>query len=258
MSNLARYGLIAAAVVLLVGAGVVLFRPAPATNVAAPSASPSPSASAEAGASPTLRPGALPAGPTQLIDEEVGGVAALSITIPAGGSGWTSADGAIFKDYGPAGSQDGPIIMLWPGGITGTYVDPCTDHTLKQPDPEGVEDLIAALGNQPGVSAPAPVDVTISGYSGQYVETTVTQDVLKCGNGFDGFWLWDGKHSDRRYVQGTGEVNRIYAVDVDGEIFTFDVRLPAYTTDADVAEVMSMLETLEITPVASPSLSPSP
>ncbi len=39
--------------------------------------------------------------------------------------------------------------------------------------------------------------------------------------------------------------------------FTFDVRLPADTTDADRAEVMAMLETLEIEPVA-PSPSPSP
>ena len=41
--------------------------------------------------------------------------------------------------------------------ITGTFVDPCTDHTLKEPAPQGVEDLIAALGNQPGMSfAPTP------------------------------------------------------------------------------------------------------
>ena len=61
MSNLARYGVIAAAVVLLVGAGVVLLRPAPA-GVAAPPRPPprAPSPTAAAAASPTLRPNALP------------------------------------------------------------------------------------------------------------------------------------------------------------------------------------------------------
>jgi hypothetical protein len=254
MSNLVRYGLIAAAVVLLVGAGVVLLRPAPA-GVAAPTATESPSPTEAPAASPTLAPGALPPGPVTIKDEFAMSAAELTMTIPEDASGWTAGDEAIAKDYGPAGDEDGPLIFIWRGGITGTYVDPCSDHTLKQPDPEGVEDLIAALASQPGVSSKPPVDVTVSGYSGQYVDTTVTQDISKCGNGQDGFWLWDGKNSDRRYVQGTGELNRIYAFDIDGERFTFAVRLPADTTDADTAEVMSMLETLEITPV-EPSPSP--
>ena len=69
------------------------------------------------------------------------------------------------------------------------------------------------------------------------------------------FWLW-ASPGDRRYVQGTGEVNRIYAFDVDGERFTFAVRLPAITTDADLAEVESMLATMTIEPAASASPSP--
>jgi len=254
MSNLARYGVIAAAIVLLVGAGVVLLRPAP-SGVAAPTATERPSPTQTAAASPTLVPGALPPGPVTIKDAFEMSPVELTMTIPEGASGWTANEEAIAKDYGPSGDEDGPLIFTWRGGITGTYVDPCFDHTLKQPNPEGVEDLIAALANQAGVSSQPPVDVTVSGYSGQYVDTTVTQDISKCGNGHDGFWLWDGKNSDRRYVQGTGELNRIYAFDVDGERFTFAVRLPADTTDTDRADVMSMLETLEITRVAS---SPSP
>lgn len=256
MSNLARYGVIAAAVVLLVGAGVVLLRPVPA-GVAAPTATESPSPTEAAAASTTLPPDAVPPGRVTIKDEFEMSVANVTMTIPEGATGWSANEEAIWKDYGPAGDEDGPIVFTWRGGITGTYVDPCFDHTLRQPNPEGVKDLIAALANQRGISSEPPVDVTVSGYSGQYVDTTVTQDISKCGNGTDGFWLWDGKNSDRRYVQGTGELNRIYAFDVDGERFTFAVRLPADTTDADVAEVMAMLETLEIEPVAA-SPSPSP
>ena len=253
MSNLVKYGVIAAAVVLLVGAGVVLSRPSPA-GVAAPTATESPSPTPTAAASATPAPGAQLSGPVTIKDAFASDAAELTMIIPEGASGWTANEEAIAKDYGPAGDEDGPLIFTWRGGITGTYVDPCTDHTVKQPDPEGVQDLIAALANQPGVSSEPPVDVTVSGYPGQYVDTTVTQDISKCGNGRDGFWLWDGKNSDRRYVQGTGELNRIYAFDVGGERFTFAVRLPADTTDADRADVMAMLETLEIAPAtASPS-----
>ena len=125
----------------------------------------------------------------------------------------------------------------------------------SSPTPEGVEDLIAALGNQPGLSSRTATDVTIDGYDGQYVETTVTQDITKCGSGKGDFWLWASADGDRRYVQGTGEINRMYALDVDGELFTFDVRLPAITTDADRAETVAMLETLDI---ESLTASPSP
>jgi len=255
MSNFARYGVIAAALVVLVGAGVVLLRPAP-SGIAAPSATvtASPSPSEAAAASPTLRPNALPPGPVNLRDEQSGGSATLTVAIPEGGTGWTKDGAAIWKNYGPTGSDDGLVINIWPGGITGTFVDPCTDHTVKQPNPQGVEDLVAALGNQPGVSSGPATDVTISGYEGQYVETTITADITKCGNREDGFWLW-ASPGDRRYVQNTGEINRIYAMDVDGTRFTFNVTLPPYITDEDNAELMAMLETLEIEPGAP---SPSP
>ena len=258
MSNLARYGVIAAAVVLLVGAGVVLLRPASAGPGAAPAsvaptASPAPSPTDAAAAAPTLQPSALPPGPVQLQWENGG--PALVVTVPAGGSGWNVDGPGLWGNHAPTGDEEAPVIVVWP--MSGTFVDPCSDHTLNEPAPEGVEELIAALGNQPGISAGPATDVTISGYSGQYVETTITADISKCGNGDDGFWLWASPDGDRRYVQDTGEINRMYALDVDGTPFTFDVRLPPATTDADRAEVEAMLETLEIKPVAS-SASPSP
>jgi hypothetical protein len=227
----------------------------PTTPTDAAPSSPVASASSVADASPTLRPNALPPGPTTLVDPDFG-VATMTITVPEGGSGWTSDGLGLWKDYGPSGLESGPVIIVWPGGISGTYADPCTDHTVEQPYPTTIETLIAALADQPGITSEPPVDVMASGYRGQYVDTTVTQDISKCGNGEDGFWLWNSKNTDRRYVQDTGEVNRMYAFDVDGKIHTFDVRLPPATTDADRAEVMAMLETIALTPGVSPSPAP--
>jgi len=252
MSNLARYGVIAAAVVLLVGAGVVLFRPAPAGVAApasvAPSASPSPSPTEAAAASPTLRPDAAPPGLNRLGTD--GGGPVLIVTVPEGDSGWSNYGTHLEKDYG---RSVGTAVYL--AEIGGTYVDPCTDHTLKEPAPQGVEQLIAAVGNQPGLSSKPTADVTISGYSGQYVDATLTADTTKC-DGEDGFWLWEsgGGHWS---AGGTGETYRVYALDVDGTTFTFVIRIPGNTTDTELAQVMAVLETLEIEPTAA-SASPSP
>jgi hypothetical protein len=241
MSNLVKYGVIAAAVVLFVGAGAYLLRPAPTAIVGTPSPTPA--------SAPTPVPNAVGPGPVELRY----GPWSMTVTVPEGAVGWSQAEGdsGLFKDYGPDGEEDGPVIIIW--SMTGTYVDPCLDHTLKQPDPEGVEELIAALGNQPGLTSGPPTDVTIDGYDGQYVETTVTADLSTCADN-DGFWIW-ASPIDHRFVSTGGEVNRMYALDVDGEIFTFDVRLPAAVTDEDRATVEQMLGTLDIESLAA---SPSP
>lgn len=262
MSNVARYGLIAAAVVVLVGAGAFLLRPAPA-GIAAPSTGPSPAATAPgtpspsptetAAPSPTLVPGAVPPGPYRFAADGGAGDAALTVTIPSGGPGWTASDGLFIAKATPSG----PLIGVWPGGITGTYVDPCFDHTLKKPAPKGVDGLIEALADQPGISSDPPVDVTVSGYSGRYVDLTVTQDITQCDGGPDeAFWIWDGNKSDRRYVLATGELDRIYAIDVNGKRFTFNMLYQTDTAEADRLEAESILETAVITGVASPSPSP--
>lgn len=253
MSRMTRFTLAATLGIVVAACSPVAAEPTTVPSTTA-GANASPTA-AGANASPTLRPNALPPGPTTLVDPDFG-VATMTITVPSGGSGWTSDGLGLWKDYGPTGLESGPVIIVWPGGIHGTYKDPCTDHTVNQPYPEGVEALIDALGNQPGVTSEPPVDVTISGFKGRYVDTTIAADISKCGNGEDGFWLWNSRNTDRRYVQDTGEVNRMYAVDVDGRIHTFDVRLPPATTDDDRAEVLAMLETIELTPLGPASPSP--
>ena len=98
--------------------------------------------------------------------------------------------------------------------------------------------------------------MTISGYSGKYVDATVTADITKCG-GEDMFWLWASGPADHWVAGATGEMHRMYAVDMDGTIFTFAVRFPGNTSDTELAEVMAVLETVQIE-LAAASASPSP
>ena len=163
-------------------------------------------------------------------------------------AGWT-AEGSdlIAKNYG-RGSEPGALFAFWP--IGGTFVDPCTDHTLIQPTPgPGIDALAEALANQPGTEADAPAAVTVDGYPAKLVESTVAADIAPCpGGAHDGFWLWASPDGDPRFVQGTNEVNRMYIVDVDGERLTFNGRYPAATTAADRAELDAIIDSIEIEP----------
>lgn len=238
-ADLSRYAALAAVVVVAIAAGAFLLLPNPSGIFGAPSPTPL----------RTPVPGELAPGPVDLVD----GIVTLTVTVPEGAVGWTHEGNGLWKTYGADGQEDGPVILPW--AMTGTYVDPCVDHTLKQPAPQTIEALISDLGNQPGLSAGPVTPVTISGFNGYYVDTTVTADISRCVTSDDGFWLW-ASGVDRRYVQSTGEQNRMYAIDVDGRRFTFDVRLPPATTEADRADVEKMLLGLQIsrdTPVPSAS-----
>ena len=73
--------------------------------------------------------------------------------------------------------------------------------------------------------------MTVDGHSGKYVELTVATDIATCAVDageapLSGFWLWASPDGDRRYVQGSDETDRIYAVDVDGKRLTFFARIP--------------------------------
>jgi hypothetical protein len=241
MSIFARVA-IAAAAVLAVGLAWVNFGP-PQNGVGTqPTPTPSPTA--------TPSPQTLPVGPVEpgrywleTVGETSGmTVPRMALTLPAG---WR-ADVAVDKNYGGTDDGAGPALIAWQ--ISGTYVDPCTDHTLVTPTPgPGIDALIDALSHQPGTTAGPATATTVGGYSGKYVEVTVTADITKC-TGDGPFWIWASPDGDRRYVQGTNETNRIYVLDVNGQRFTFNARIPARTTAADRAELETIIASVEIVP----------
>jgi hypothetical protein len=249
MSVLTRVA-IAAAAVLAIGLAWINLGSPPPTGV---SSQPSPSATTPPSPSPS--PPLVPDGaikPGRYVMLPIGMVAAakapdprLIVTMPAG---WEGDQGGAFinKNYGV---DAGPAMSAWQ--INGTFVNPCTDHTLVTPAPgPGVDALITALAHQPGTTAGQPVAVTIDGYRGKSVEVTVATDISKCGNGIDGFWLWASPDGDRRYVQDSGETDRIYVLDVKGRRFTFSARIPARTTAADRAELQAIIDSIQIAPVS--------
>jgi hypothetical protein len=179
--------------------------------------------------------------------------ASITVTVPPG---WTADEATV----GKAGVDQNPVLIVWQ--ISNRFNHPCTDHTLLSPGPgAGVDELLEALASQPGITAGPITDVTIDGYSGKSVELTVATDIATCAidpgeDPWSGFWLWASPDGDRRYVQSSTEMDRIYALDIDGKPLTFALRIPPGTTPADLAELDGIVESMDIEPFVAPSPSP--
>lgn len=168
------------------------------------------------------------------------GLPGPSITVTVPSSGWTAFGGfALDKNYGATAAEAGPSFVFW--SITNRYVNACTDHTLLSPAPgPTIDALLESLAAQPGIEAGPRTDVTIDGYVGKFVELTVVTDIATCTGGF---YPWADK-----YVQGNGEILRVYALDVDGFRLTFFGRIPTRTTPADLALLESVFDSIDIQP----------
>lgn len=238
MQSLIRVGL-AAGVVAAIGLAWVGFGPRD-LGPGGPSPSPAPTATAM----PVVPDAALPPGRYRFQWSQANGVdgeagPSISITIPS--AGWTSfAQFAADKNYGPGDAGAGPSFVVWK--IVGTYADPCTHVAEETPRPgPGIDELLEALADQPGLAAGPLTPVTIDGYAGKFVELTVTKDIATCPTGF---YPWLGK-----YVQGNNERLRVYALDVDGFRLTFFLRIPARTTAGDEALLQSIVDSIDIEPL---------
>lgn len=234
----------AAAAVVVVGAIGLNLLPGAAGQGVGAAPTPAPTATA----APSLSPSASPIQdlPTYVGALEPGRYRIKNVTIDVP-AGWRTheAGDLIRKDYGSAPGEEGALLAVWP--ISGTFKDPCTDHTLVVPTPgPGIDGLADALANQPGTEAGPPTEVTVDGYRAWLVESTVTADLEPCGT--NEFLLWADPRGGGRYVQGTNELNRMYIVDVDGERLTFNARFPAMTTAADRAELEAIIASIDIEP----------
>ena len=246
MSNFSRLAL--AATVVAVGAFAWMNLGQPRGGIGAlpttttPTAAPSPTAAPEP--PPTMPLGLLEPGRYALpVASDFASPAEpeMSVEVPAG---WTGSPPWLDKNYGLSREQSGGTVARWV--VEGTFVDPCHDHTLVTPQPTGIDDLAQALANQPGTTGTVS-DVVVDGYVGKQVDVIVTTDISTCG-GFDGFWVFAAAGGDRRYSQVTGETNRIYILDVDGERVTYFARFTEMMTPADRSELEAILDSVEITP----------
>ena len=89
-----------------------------------------------------------------------------------------------------------------------------------------------------------PVPVTVAGYHGLYVETSVPAhiDFGTCQDGY--FDSWISTSGGGRYQQGPGQRDSLWILDVDGYRLVIDGEHMPGATQAQIDEITGMVKTL--------------
>jgi hypothetical protein len=250
MNNLARVLVATAAVVVVAVVGINLFpgspsgaggSPPPASPSApvAPSTSPSPSPTREPSASLVTRT-LTPFGPEGFNDTDPR-AASITFTFDAPAS-WAKFEeiGVWIDGNGPPYGAD---LMFLPAG--GLFNDPCltaeeADGAADIPVGPTVDDLVSALVDHPSLDVTSPVDVTLAGYSGTYLDLLVPDDISACAY----YKPMDGHH----YAQGPGQRWHMWVLDIGGVRVLVETNDFAGTPAQRLAEEQAMIDSLVITP----------
>jgi hypothetical protein len=116
-----------------------------------------------------------------------------------------------------------------------------------------VDDLVDALVDHPQYGATNVADITVDGYSGKAFDMLGAPDELDLTQCSPSTWPdypqtphvhrpWAGRH-----LMGPTEMNHVRVLDVDGErVVVRALHFPG-TSEDDLAELLDMLDTIEIT-----------
>ena len=239
----------------------------PTTPEVAPSGSTGPAATvpttpaAAASASPTSADGieTIPTGETALtagthrvpldtLGFGAGRFPTARITLPAG---WGSANGAFLHTVDLEDDEQFVALQFW--DVRMIYEHPCQwTGTLIDPGPT-VDDLANALAERPMRNASKPVDVTVDGYRGKYLEWSVPADVdfetCDTDGGEHFFESWTGSvvrtPGGDRYQQAPGQVDRLWILDVNGARLVIDAFAMAGTSEAEAAQAWDAVASLK-------------
>lgn len=241
--------------VLVLSGGLLFASVTLSPSPAVPSPSPSPI---------PLPVGDLEAGTTYAID--MGLPHRLILTVPA--PGWFTIDPTFLgkneiTDLQPgAGSPSYYDVTLIPYLVENLHADPCRwmGSVLEPAVGPTVDDLAAALMEQPSQNASSITDVTLGGYAGKKVELSIPEDVnpAMCSSGNYGRWFSTDPSDYGPFTYGSGQRDSVYILDVEGTRWVIDTNHVPGTSDADLAELDQLLASIRFEPPASPLPSPSP
>lgn len=136
---------------------------------------------------------------------------------------------------------DGAAVFFYRGNWL--YGDPCRPDDEEDPDISvgpTVDDLVTALVDHPSLDVTAPVDVTLAGYAGKYLDLLVPDDISECVR----YQPMEG----HIYAQGPGHRWHMWILDVNGVRVLVEANDYAGTSAERLAEVQAIIDSLEITP----------
>jgi hypothetical protein len=248
MSNLARFAIAAAAVLVVAVVGYNLLPgrngPGAVDTTPSPTLSPTPAPSPTLDMSLPTKSGPLAPGSYYISNR---GVSRLTLTVPAGWSIPTATDTSVIKNEG----QPGEVFLgFW--SVTHIFADVCQWSADSLVDAgTTVDQLVSALAGQKGRTASAPSDLTLAGFSAKRIDLTVAADldVATCTNGNLRYWPGPGPDlNSGMCCNVAGNTDAIYVVDVDGVRLVVVARSYPGSTAADKAELQAIVDTLQIEP----------
>jgi hypothetical protein len=215
----------------------------------APASSPAPTASPMSARTPNTLDGSddqLSAGTYRITLDPAGPreLPPILITVP---EGWSNFGGwGISGPPGntePDGDEASVAVSFW--DVTRLYGHPCdSSGTLFDPGPT-VGDLADAIAEIPLRNATEPIDVTVDGYDGKYVEWSVPDDAdfSACDTGDYVSWKSTGWNTER-YHQGPGQVDRLWILNVQGVRLVIDAFHWPSTSSEHLEELRGVVESI--------------
>jgi hypothetical protein len=225
-------------VVGLTGCGGVTGEPRASTASATPS--PTPGATMTPFAYST-EPLAIELG-TYRIPKSAWSVVDFTITFP---DGWTVQYGHVYLKHSDADDE----LAFYAVVVDAIYTDACEGDAgeLMEVGPS-VDDLAAALLQQPGSKASGPVETTLGGYPAIRIDLTVPKglDLKACNLEGIGLQIWYSPPADKYFVLLPEGIASVYIVDVDGQRQVFLTGYRSATSDEDVRELQAILDSIQI------------
>jgi hypothetical protein len=168
-------------------------------------------------------------------DDSIG----ITYTVP---EGWAFGYGAaVTKPSAGTVAPSGMSLHFLRGGWL--FSDPCLKvDTL--PDIEvgpTADDFANALAAHPVLDVTTPVEVTLGGYSGKYVDLQVPSDISGCTFGY---FPW----APAFYAQGPNHQWHIWSLDVEGVRVVIQSGDFSRTLPEDLAEMHAIIKSIQIEP----------
>jgi hypothetical protein len=169
-------------------------------------------------------------------------VVRMMLTVPDGWAGFTGAVSSIV--LADKGNDAGVGAGLQFGRGAWLLSDPCTkaNHVIPPDVAVGpsVDDFANALADHPLLDVTDPVDVTLAGYSGKYLDLRVPADISKC----EVYRPFD----PGLYAQGPSHLWHLWILDVDGLRFVVQSTDYAGTSAEHRAELKAIVDSITIEP----------
>jgi hypothetical protein len=161
----------------------------------------------------------------------------FSFTLPDNRLWSKQGEGIWYRQNSPPG---GASMVFNLGGWV--YSDPCTNGETSADVPVGltVDEFANALADHPLLEVTTPVDVTLAGYSGKYLDLQVPADITECAayRAWE-FWL---------YAQGPGHRWHLWILDVDGVRVVVETMDYEGTTEEVQAALDAIVNSIQIEP----------